>query len=591
MLLELASLAAPRLLPPLSPAPLSLQLKSMRGRELGLTTSYTSPLQRDDDGVVSFMRWTRYQVNSGGEPLPSARCGHCAARVHSTVWDGTLIVIFGGSSDKQFLNDTCVLHLENGLWSRPVVGVGPSPRAFHCCAALGTDVYYFGGRTGGRRHSDAWKLDTNTWEWTQLRFENGVKPDVREKADCIALDDNRILLFGGYDGIRWLNEVYILHVEELEWTMLKLSGPLPPPRSGHKLVMIQHRMLLFGGETAGGQYLSDLWALKGLFGEESPRWVRMQLAGAQPSGRTGHSFTSVGTKLIGFGGQGDEGWLAKKEVYHRDVCVIDRETVRWIKPPEFTTGPQPSERALHSVTMMDATRLLMLGGWNGKTTNGEGWILELTGDSFPPEAPDAAPRARLQEAASTPPLGPTPPSGRKSFDPTFGLFGSLGKAKVPVEKVASVGWMQMSSRNGTGDSKTDKALKALRQRLNLPEDGGAGDLGPSATNKDALLVHIGSRLDPGGVGQSGDVNNEAALARVRSYYSSAGPEDLSMLELEGLLYDYQCVFPKGVAAMRARGEYAMDFGRFLHVPFEDMELALVGDLLTKYKALLSASVQ
>lgn len=525
------------------------------------------------------MKWTRYQCTYG-EPPPSARCGHCVAKVKSNVWDGNLVVFHGGTNDRQFLNDLVVLHSESGLWSRPETKSGPSPRAFHCCTVVGTSVYYFGGRTGARMHSEVWKLDTNLWEWSLVQFK-GAKPDAREKSDCISLDESRVLIFGGYDGIRWLNDVFVLNVVSSECSQIKVSGSLPPPRGGHKLAMLHQGVLMFGGETTSTQYLGDLWALKGLFPDSgsdaadtkragnqdrtSPRWVKMQLSGPSPSGRSGHGFVNAGAKMIVYGGRGDEGWLSRKGIYHKDVAVIDRESVRWVKVPAL--GEEPSERAFHSLTLMGRNKLLLFGGYNGKSTYGDMWYLHVSDDVTlasvaQEDAPATSAATSVQNITSA---------------ITSKIFARQAKAETE-----SPDWMQMNA-----SSEQESMLGCLRQRLGLPRTRGAGGSTEGKdTTKEAkvMIIKIATRLDPK---MPKDLSREAALDRVRSFFTTVEPEDLTPDDVQALLYDYKCILPKLLGRARREGTDLAEIARWNHVEAGDVKLSEIPELCKTYRELLA----
>ena len=521
------------------------------------------------------MKWVRYECTYGTEPPPSVRCGHCVGTVKSSVWDGTLVVFHGGTNDRQFLNDLVVLHLESGLWSRPTIKGGPSPRAFHCCTVIGTNIYFFGGRTGARMHTDAWKLDTNLWEWTLLQMK-GPKPDSREKSDCIGLDDRRILIFGGYDGIRWLNDSYIFDIKTLECSKVKPSGNLPPPRSGHKLAMLHQGVLLFGGETTSTQYLGDLWALRGLFDTtgEAPKWVKMNLSGPSPSGRSGHGFVSAGAKIIIYGGRGDEGWLSKKTIYNKDVSVIDRESVRWVKASGLTE--EPSERAFHSLTLVGSNRLLLFGGYNGKSTYGDMWFLQLIEKGLP--AP---------EEANATPTQTTTGEDSKKFDPTFGLLGNILKSASGKQIVEdSPAWMQTNS-----SLEQESMLGCLRQRLGLPRKGCFGEaVEDPMKDVRVKILKIAIKVDSNLPKDMNRVNLEAALARARSFFSSVAPEDLTSDDVQALLYDYKCILPDGLRSLRQQGKDVNYYGKWNHVYYLDIKLTEISELLSSYRQLLSATL-
>ncbi|KAE8645964.1 hypothetical protein Csa_023882, partial [Cucumis sativus] len=270
--------------------------------------------------------------------------GHSAVNIGNSK-----IVVFGGLVDKKFLSDIAVYDIENKLWFQPECTgngsdeqVGPSPRAFHIAVAIDCHMFVFGGRLGSKRMGDFWVLDTGkVWGW---------------------------------DGKKWLSDVYVLDTMSLEWTELSVSGSLPPPRCGHTATMLEKRLLVYGGRGGGGPILGDLWALKGLIEEEneSPGWTQLKLPGQGPSPRCGHTITSSGHYLLLFGGHGTGGWLSRYDVYHNDCIVLDRVTLSGNALP--TGNEAPSARAYHSMNCI-GSRHLLFGGFDGKSTFGDLWWL------------------------------------------------------------------------------------------------------------------------------------------------------------------------------------------------------------------------
>ena len=438
-------------------------------------------------------------------------------------------------------------------------------------------------------HTDVWKLDTNLWEWSLLQLK-GAKPDAREKSDCIGLDESRILVFGGYDGIRWLNDSYVFNIKSLECTQVKPSGSLPPPRSGHKLAMLHQGVLLFGGETTNTQYLGDLWALRGLFDVETtgeaPKWVKMQLSGPSPSGCSGHGFVSAGAKIVVYGGRGDEGWLSRKTIYHKNVSVIDRESVRWVKANGISE--EPSERAFHSLTLVGSDKLLMFGGYNGKSTYGDMWFLEMKDDPSLTQAAAKNGASAAQEGQGNPSNATEAEESQKRFDPTFGIFGSMLKGVTPVKEAVedSPKWMQTRS-----SLERESMLGCLRQRLGLPREGSYG-----STVKDPMkdvrlqILKIAIKVDPNLPKDMNQVNLDAALARARSFFSSVDPENLTSDDIQALLYDYKCILPNGLASLRQKGKDIGYFGKWNHYLVEDIRVTEIPELLSTYRELLSATL-
>ncbi|KAL5216816.1 hypothetical protein ABZP36_008217 [Zizania latifolia] len=61
------------------------------------------------------------------------------------------------------------------------------------------------------------------------------------------LIENGLERYGGWDGKKWLSDVYIMDTMSLEWMELSVTGLVPPPRCGHSATMIEKRLLIFGG--------------------------------------------------------------------------------------------------------------------------------------------------------------------------------------------------------------------------------------------------------------------------------------------------------------------------------------------------------
>ncbi|KAK4489665.1 hypothetical protein RD792_005477 [Penstemon davidsonii] len=270
--------------------------------------------------------WVRASASDFNGPLPQPRSGHTAVNIGKSK-----IVFFGGLVDKKFLNDVTVYDIENKMWYQPECTgngsdgkVGPSSRAFHIAVAIDCHMFIFGGRFGGNRLGDFWVLDTDIWQWSELT-SFGDLPSSRDFAAASAVGNSKIKSliqqrYGGWDGKKWLSDVYVLDTISLEWMELSISGTIPPPRCGHSVTMIEKRLLIYGGRGGGGPIMGDLWALKGLIEEEftsfnpcntnynliiifsflwkeeneAPGWTQLKLPGQAPSPRCGHTISSGG---------------------------------------------------------------------------------------------------------------------------------------------------------------------------------------------------------------------------------------------------------------------------------------------------------
>ncbi|URE28108.1 Kelch motif [Musa troglodytarum] len=349
------------------------------------------------------MHWVKADdLDFGGNP-PLGRSGHTAVNVGKSK-----VVVFGGFADKRFLDDIAVYDIENRLWFTPECTgsgsdgqVGPSPRAFHVAVAIDCNMFIFGGRSGSKRMGDFWMLDTahvfkmlacpivaldsisfyffftinfyiylpDIWQWSELT-SYGDLPSLREFAAASAIGNRKIVMYGGWDGKKWLSDVYILDTISLEWMELSITGSVPQPRCGHSATMVEKRLLIFGGRGGGGPIMSDLWALKGLIDEV------------------------LCTQLLLFGGHGTGGWLSRYDIYHNDCIILDRVSVQWKRLA--TSNDPPAARAYHSMTSI-GSRYLLFGGFDGKTTFGDLWWLVPEDDPIAkrsPSIPSAPPESQ-----------------------------------------------------------------------------------------------------------------------------------------------------------------------------------------------------
>lgn len=105
--------------------------------------------------------------------------------------------------------------------------------------------------------------------------------------------------FGGTDGNKWFNDVWIYDPRTNIWAQQDCIGYIPVPREGHSAALVNDVMYVLGGRTEEGKDLGDLAA----FRITTRRWYTFQNMGPSPSPRSGHGMTAYGNKLIVVGGE------------------------------------------------------------------------------------------------------------------------------------------------------------------------------------------------------------------------------------------------------------------------------------------------
>ncbi|XP_020675641.2 protein GLUTELIN PRECURSOR ACCUMULATION 3 isoform X2 [Dendrobium catenatum] len=301
--------------------------------------------------------------------------------------------------------------------------------------------------------------------------------------------------YGGWDGKKWLSDVYILDTISLEWTELSIIGSAPPPRCGHTATMVEKRLLVFGGRGGGGPIMGDLWALKGLIEEENetPGWTQLKLPGQSPSPRCGHTITSGGHYLLVFGGHGTGGWLSRYDIYHNDCIVLDRISVQWKRLS--TNNEPPPPRAYHSMTCIGA-RYILFGGFDGKTTFGDIWWL----------VPEDDPIARR------PLLNPPDISNQSAQD-------------------------QSAAQSAPQENLQDQsAVLELQKKLGISISSSDAQVNVIAEVNDKELLELSTKF----VGEVLPTSDQAvSIQALREHWKTCDPNSIQLRELGALLRDYQ----------------------------------------------------
>jgi len=183
----------------------------------------------------------------------------------------------------------------------------PRPRGWHSCTHLGQWVVLFGGFRYKRGKvpqpfgpattkedveylSDLVIFDTIARSWhASPRREHS--PGGRYGHAAAAIDDDRMLIYGGRSGGgRFLSDTWIYTLTTDEWLALEINSASPPPSPRVFSSAAPHAGLvyLFGG-TDGVDNFGDLW----IFRPEEMRWERTVAVGMPPSPRYGHKLIAI----------------------------------------------------------------------------------------------------------------------------------------------------------------------------------------------------------------------------------------------------------------------------------------------------------
>jgi hypothetical protein len=148
-----------------------------------------------------------------------------------------------------------------------------------------------------------------------------------------------LFIFGGWDGGKRLNDLFVIDLDEKLWSQVAVEGESPAPRAGMSLCTVADRLYLFGGSGPHAQCFNDLYT----FDPSSSKWTHCNTFAdpkVQPRMRAGHSMTLVGTKLYIIGGSYGQDYL-------KDVYELDTDPT-----PEYEFDNQGKNRLMQGIATM-----------------------------------------------------------------------------------------------------------------------------------------------------------------------------------------------------------------------------------------------
>ena len=262
---------------------------------------------------------------------------------------GRWLFVFGGQGRNGELNDVWMLDKQAALedsralsgpaWKRITPeGAAPRPRQSATLTAVGGKLLMFGGREGDINFmNDTWLFDTVALRWT---CHNTSDPSPMFEPHAICREEQpsprwahtavrfgqRVLFFGGSAPGQCFNDMYWFDTDSMDWSRQwlhneeSIDSVRPRERCGHCACAVgDSHMYVFGGNTTCDSF-NDLW----LFDIRKAEWSLLETHGSVPSGRVGHTLTSLGSRLLLLGGR-----EYSSNKYDNEIRCLDVHTKQW----------------------------------------------------------------------------------------------------------------------------------------------------------------------------------------------------------------------------------------------------------------------
>ncbi|CAD8053578.1 unnamed protein product [Paramecium primaurelia] len=207
-----------------------------------------------------------YKVHPQGQ-IPTARACHSLNIVQKKLY------LFGGYDGQECFNEIEIYDIQENRWIQPIVsGTIPTARNAHTMTRYKENLYLFGGHSGAQHLQDLHVFNTYKLEWTQVITKGTLPKGLR--GHTANLIQNNIYVFGGYDGSGRSNDLFIFNFQTYQWVIPNHHGTgtylqmeevalsqIPQPRQRHSATATENDLIYIFGGFDGNKWLNDLYVL------------------------------------------------------------------------------------------------------------------------------------------------------------------------------------------------------------------------------------------------------------------------------------------------------------------------------------------
>ncbi|XP_057479103.1 uncharacterized protein LOC130766449 [Actinidia eriantha] len=251
-------------------------------------------------------------------PAPSPR-SNCSLNINPL--KETELILYGGefyNGNKTFVyGDLYRYDVEKQEWKLISSPNSPPPRSAHQAVAWKNYLYIFGGEFTSpnqerfHHYKDFWMLDLKTNQWEQLNYKGCPSPRSGHR---MVLYKHKIIIFGGfYDTlreVRYFNDLHVFDLDQFKWQEIKPTPGCmwPSARSGFQLFIHQDEIFLYGGyskEVSSDKNGSEKGIVHSDMWSLDPRtweWNKVKKSGMPPGPRAGFSICVHKKRAVLFGG-------------------------------------------------------------------------------------------------------------------------------------------------------------------------------------------------------------------------------------------------------------------------------------------------
>ena len=156
--------------------------------------------------------------------------------------------------------------------------VTPSRRFGYVSVVHNNKLVVWGGFDGSKWLNDMYEFDFSTKSWKEIYAHGGSSPTATlptpRSCPAWAKDDQYVYLTGGYDGVERKSDFFACDLRTYTWYEMPCYGTPPSPRYFHSCCLYGNKMFSYGGYS-GSERLSDMY----VYDFETNHWSQVDYCG------------------------------------------------------------------------------------------------------------------------------------------------------------------------------------------------------------------------------------------------------------------------------------------------------------------------
>lgn len=291
------------------------------------------------------------------------------------------IYIYGGY-DEKILGDLFIYDTITDKWEN-ILEKGPVKRSGHTSTTYKNFMVVFAGEGVYKNRyislNDLWLFDYTTNLWSQVQNEGLKKVPIERFFHSATIFEEKLVIFGGYDGLNAYNDLHQFSFTDREWTEVEQHGERPPEMLSHSCVSLYPSIFVYGGKHSIETTKTDGHELYE-FNFISKTWKKI-VNDMKPARRCNVSVTQVRDIFYFFGGydESTKQYQNEKERFFNDLYLFELREKKW---KEIKIKENPSPRTKHALVHCNGG-LYLFGGLNYNEENlNDLYLLDLNQESI-----------------------------------------------------------------------------------------------------------------------------------------------------------------------------------------------------------------